>query len=241
MTIANDLDTIRAMAADPDVRRAALDLMAATLRYRYSYNFSWLGRPVIQFPPDVLAMQEIVWATRPRRIVETGIAHGGSLVLSASLLELMGGDGRVIGVDVDIREHNRRALEAHPLAGRVDLVQGSSTDPAVVADVRRLVGDAAPVLVVLDSMHTHRHVLDELHAYAPLVTEGSYVVVFDTVIEDLPEDAYPDRPWGRGNSPKTAVHAFLSTTDRFVLDKDLEARLLFTAAPDGFLRCVKGA
>jgi cephalosporin hydroxylase len=236
MTIANDPATIRAMAADPEVRRAARDLMSATLKYRYSYNFSWLERPVIQFPPDVLAMQELIWRLRPARIVETGIAHGGSLVLSASILELIGGEGRVIGVDVDIREHNRRAIESHPLAHRIQLVPGSSVDGAVVADVRDRVGAASPVLVVLDSMHTHDHVLRELRAYAPLVTPGSYLVVFDTVIEDLPEDAYPDRPWGRGNNPKTAVHAFLADDDRFELDREIEARLLFTAAPDGFLR-----
>jgi cephalosporin hydroxylase len=236
LSLANDPQTFRAMAADPAVADAANALVAATLRYKYSYNFTWLGRPVIQFPPDVLAVQEILWGVRPGLVVETGIAHGGSLVLSASILELIGGAGHVVGIDIDIREHNRRALEEHPLFHRMTLIEGSSVDAAVASQVRALAAGRGPVVVILDSMHTHDHVLRELELYSPLVTPGSYLVVFDTVIEDLPAAAFPDRPWGPGNSPKSAVRAFLAGNPAFVVDRDLEARLLISAAPEGYLR-----
>jgi cephalosporin hydroxylase len=239
MTIANDPQHIREMARDPEVRRQALDLVAWTLKYRYSYNFSWMDRPIIQFPADILALHEIVWKVRPDLVVETGIAHGGSLVFFASMLELLGGDGRVVGVDIEIREQNRRALEEHPTFSRITLVEGSSTDDAVVARIGALAAECRRVLVVLDSMHTHDHVLRELELYAPLVSRDSYLVVFDTIIEDLPSDAFPDRPWGPGDNPKTAVREFLKRTDRFEVDRQLEDKLLITSAPEGFLRRVK--
>lgn len=239
MTIANDLETIRRMGADPEVRAAALDLVRRTLAYRWTYNFSWLGRPVIQFPPDLVAIQELIWSIRPQRVVETGIAHGGSLIHSASILELIGGDGRVVGVDIDIRPANREAIDAHPLRRRIDTIVGSSIDPATFAKVREAVGPAERVLVILDSMHTHDHVLRELELYAPLVSPGSYCVVLDTIIEDLPDEAYPDRPWGKGNNPKTAVHAFLAKDSRFEIDRDLESKLLLTVAPDGWLKRIR--
>lgn len=239
MTIANDPQHIREMARDADVRRAALDLIAWTLKYRYSYNFSWMDRPIIQFPADILALQEIVWRVKPDLVVETGVAHGGSLAFFASLLELIGGDGRAVGVDIEIREHNRAALDAHPMRKRIALVEGSSTDDATVAAVREQAAGRRRIMVVLDSMHTHEHVLRELQLYAPLVTRGSYLVVLDTIIADLPDDAYADRPWSRLDNPKTAVREFLGSTDRFVVDQDLEDRLLITAAPEGYLRCVK--
>jgi cephalosporin hydroxylase len=239
MTIANDPQHIREMARDAEVRRQALDLVAWTLKYKYSYNFSWMDRPIIQFPADVLALHKIIWSVTPDLIIETGIAHGGSLVFCASMLELLGGDGRVVGVDIEIREHNRRALETHPMFGRITLVEGSSTDDAVVDRVRALAADRRRVLVVLDSMHTHDHVLRELEIYAPLVSRDSYLVVFDTIIEDLPPDAFPDRPWGPGDNPRTAVREFLQQTDRFEVDRELEDSLLITSAPQGYLRCVK--
>lgn len=240
MTIANDPQHIREMARDTELRQRALDLVTWTLKYKYSYNFSWMDRPIIQFPADILALHKIIWTVTPNLIIETGVAHGGSLVFCASMLELLGGDGRVVGVDIEIREHNRRALEAHPMFGRITLVEGSSTDDAVVDRVRALAADCPRVLVVLDSMHTHDHVLRELELYAPLVSRGSYLIVFDTIIEDLPPDTFPDRPWGPGNNPKTAVREFLQRTDRFEVDRELEDSLLITSAPEGFLRCVKG-
>jgi len=236
MSIANDPETIRRMGADEDVRKAALELLAKTLRYRFSYNFSWLGRPVIQLPSDLIAIQELIFALRPELVIETGIAHGGSLIHSASILELMGGEGRVLGVDIDIRSHNRAAIDAHPMRKRIDMIEGSSVDESVAGRVREAARGKERVLVLLDSMHTHDHVLRELQLYAPLATVGSYCVVFDTIIEDLPGDAYPDRPWGKGNSPKSAVWAFVKSDPRFVIDRDLEAKLLMTAAPDGWLK-----
>ena len=183
-------------------------------------------------------MQEIIWGTRPDVIVETGIAHGGSLILYASLLQLIGGDGKVIGVDIDIRAHNRKEIEGHPMFDRISLIEGSSTDAGIVQQVRDLIDDDRRVMVVLDSNHTHEHVLEELRLYAPLVTKGCYLVVFDTVVEDLPDDFFPDRPWSQGDNPKTAVWEFLRTNDRFVIDKAIEQKLLVTVAPDGFLKCI---
>ena len=239
MSIANDTETIRKMGDDADVRNAALALVEKSLPYRFSYNFSWLGRPVIQFPADLIAIQELIVAVRPELVIETGIAHGGSLVHSASILELMGGDGRVLGVDIDIRPHNRAAIDAHPMRKRIDMIEGSSVDKEVAGRIRRAAEGKARVLLILDSMHTHDHVLEELKLYAPLVTVGSYCVVLDTIIEDLPADAYPDSPWGKGNSPKSAVWAFVKSDPRFAIDTDLEAKLLMTAAPDGWLKRVR--
>jgi cephalosporin hydroxylase len=236
--IPNELERIEAMMADPEVHELRSRLMSLIVKYKYSYNWTWYGRPIIQLPQDVMATQMLLFALSPDVVVETGIAHGGSLILHASILELLG-KGRVIGVDIDIRAHNRAAIEAHPLAKRIQMIQGSSIAPEIVEQVRASVGDAATVLVILDSNHTHDHVLAELDAYSPLVTPGSYLAVFDTIIEDLPRTDFPDRPWGPGNSPKSAVHAFLKRDDRFVIDREFESRLLLTVAPDGFLRRVK--
>jgi len=184
-------------------------------------------------------MQEIIWRVKPNLIIETGIAHGGSLIFYASMLELIGGNGQVLGVDVDIREHNRVEIEKHPMFKRITMVQGSSTDEDVIKQIYDFARGRNPVLVVLDSNHTHAHVLRELELYSPLVTKGSYLVVFDTIIEDMPHDFFSDRPWGKGNNPKTAVWEFLKTNDRFEIDKDIENKVLITVAPDGYLQCVK--
>ena len=236
---AHDVRTnVERLMADGDVQARARSWLSDLTRLRYVYNFSWLGRPVIQLPQDLLAVQELIWGIRPDFILETGIAHGGSLIHSASLLELLGGDGLVVGVDIDIRAHNRREIEAHPLARRIRLIEGSSTDATVAAAVRQLARGRKAVMVMLDSDHTHAHVLRELELYAPLVTRNSYLIVFDTVIEDLTDDLFPDRRWGKGNNPKTAVREFLKTTDRFVIDDRIAGKLLLTCAPDGYLRCV---
>lgn len=210
-----------------------------SIRYKYSYNFTWLGRPIIQYPPDIIALQEIIWRVRPELIIETGIAHGGSLIFHASILELLGGGGRVLGIDVDIREHNRIEIEKHPLFKRIDMIQGSSIDKAVIENVFKQAHGKHPILVVLDSLHTHAHVREELEVYSRLVGKDSYLVVLDTIIEDLPEDFFSDRPWGKGNNPRTAVWDFLKTTDRFLVDKDIQNKLLITVAPDGYLKCIK--
>jgi cephalosporin hydroxylase len=226
------------LMADADMQARSRAWLTEITRHRYTYNFTWLGRPVIQLPQDLLAVQELVWQVRPDLIVETGIAHGGSLVHSASLLELLGGDGLVVGVDVDIRPHNRREIEGHPLGRRIRLIEGSSTDASVAAAVRELAHGRRAVLVMLDSDHTHAHVLRELELYAPLVTRGSYLIVFDTLIEDLPDELFAGRRWGKGDNPKTAVWQFLKTTDRFEIDARVAGKLLLTCAPDGYLRCI---
>ncbi len=238
--------------------KALQDLSQKWLRdvfpYKYGYNFKSLGRPIIQMPQDIIAMQEIIWQIRPDLILETGIAHGGSLILSASMLSMLdycdaveagkildpkSSKRRVLGVDIDIRTHNRRAIEAHPLAHKIEMIQGSSIAPDVIEEVHRRAKKYERILVCLDSNHTHKHVLSELEAYAQLVSVGSYCCVFDTLIEDIPADMFHDRPWEPGNNPKTAVRAFLKTDDRFVVDKDIEKKLLLTVAPEGYLKRIK--
>ncbi len=236
---------------DTEFRALGRDWIEASMKRHYVYNFSWLGRPIIQYPEDMVAMQELIWRVRPDLIIETGIAHGGSLILSASMLALLdlcdaietGGmlDPRasrrkVLGVDIDIRAHNRAAIEAHPMATRIQMIQGSSIDPAVVAQVRDIAAGYQTILVCLDSNHVHDHVLAELHAYAPLVTAGSYCVVFDTFVEDMPRGYFPDRPWDVGNNPKTAVREFLASHQEFAIDKEIEYKLVATAVPDGYLK-----
>jgi cephalosporin hydroxylase len=234
-----DIALIARMGADASLNATANDLLTKIAEYRYSYNFSWLGRPIIQYPQDMIAMQEIIWQVKPDLIIETGIAHGGSLVFYASMLELLGGQGQVLGIDIDIREHNRRAIEQHPMSKRITMMQGSSIDERLAADVREFARGKDRVLVTLDSNHTHDHVLAELHLYSPLVTKDSYLVVFDTIVEDMPEGFYPDRPWSKGNNPMTAVREFMKTTDRFEFDTEITHKLVISAAPDGYLRCVK--
>jgi cephalosporin hydroxylase len=230
---------INDMVADADLRRKTHEWLMGSAPYEYSYHFRWLGLPIIQYPQDVLAMQELIWGARPDLIVETGIARGGSLIFYASMLELMGGDGRVIGIDIDIRPHNRQAIEGHSMIRRIDMVEGSSVAPEVVAEVQRLASGRNKVIVVLDSHHTHDHVRQELELYSPLVGPGGYVVVFDTVIESMPRGSFPDRPWDKGNNPATAVRAFLEQNDRFEVDHSIEDKLLISVAPGGYLKCVK--
>jgi cephalosporin hydroxylase len=229
---------VEGLMSDADVQALSRIWVREITRHKYAYNFTWMGRPVIQFPQDMLALQEIVWRVKPDVIVETGIAHGGSLVYSASLLALLGGNGIVVGVDVDIRAHNRREIEAHPMAPRIRMIEGSSVDDGVAAAVREHCRGRSAVLVILDSNHTHAHVLRELQLYGPLVTTGSYLIVLDTLIEDMPAEFFAGRPWGKGNNPKTAVHEFLAGTKRFEIDAAIAAKLLLTTAPDGYLRCV---
>lgn len=230
-----DLDLIQKMGADPDLRALARRFDELVIPYRYEYNWTWLGRPVIQYPQDLIALQEIVWRTRPEVIVETGIAHGGSLIFSASMLALLGGEREVIGIDIDIREHNRRAIEEHPFASRIVMIQGSSIDPAVAAQVRSRVG-SRPAMVVLDSNHTGDHVAAELALYAPLVRAGHYLIVLDTSIEHIPQQLLGDRPWGPGNNPMTAVDAFLRRESRFAVDAEYDAKLVLSNGPRGYLR-----
>jgi cephalosporin hydroxylase len=238
MTMESQAELIARMGEDKGLQETWRRLYAYIVEYRYVYNFAWLGRPIVQFPQDIVAVQEILWQVQPDLVIETGIAHGGSLMLSASILELLG-RGTVLGIDVEIRPHNRRAIEEHPLAPRIRMIEGSSVDPAVADQVRAAAAGKSPVLVILDAMHTHDHVRKELELYSPLVTKGSYLIVFDTAIEDVPDGCLPpDRPWGKGNNPKTAVREFLRHNRRFEIDKQRDIKLGMTSAPDGFLRCV---
>ena len=229
---------IEGLAGDPDVQALSRIWLREITPHKYAYNFKWMGRPIIQFPQDMMAMQEIVWAVQPDLIIETGIAHGGSILYYASLLELVG-HGEVLGIDIDIRTHNRDAILAHPMAKRVRMIEGSSVHPAIVSQVQQH-AQGKRALVVLDSNHTHSHVLAELRAYAPLVCVGGYCVVMDTLVEDMPERFFTDdRPWHVGNNPKTAVAEYLRSDDRFEVDASLEAKLLITVAPGGYLRRVR--
>lgn len=248
---------------DEALKGRAQSFMQASITALYSYNFSVLGRPIIQYPQDMVAIQELIWQIRPDLIIETGIAHGGSLILSASMLALLdycdavesgtlldprATRRRVLGIDIDIRSHNRAAIEAHPMAHRIDMIEGSSIAPDVINQVHQIAKSHRRVLVILDSNHTHDHVLAELEAYAPLTSPGSYCVVFDTVVEDLPDTMFQDRPWGKGNNPKTATWEYLRRLKEksyiaadgnplvFEIDHTLENKLLITVAPDGYLR-----
>lgn len=221
--------------------QSARDFMKASTVPKYSYNFSWLGRPIIQYPQDILAMQEIIWSIKPDLIIETGIAHGGSLIFYASILEMNAAchgpqDGEVLGIDIDIRAHNRNMIEKHPMSKRINMIQGSSTSPDIIEQVKKKTNGKQNILVCLDSNHTHDHVLAELEAYAPFTTPGSYCVVFDTIIENIPGDLYPDRPWGPGNNPKTAVTEYLKTHPEFMIDKQMDNKLLISVSPDGYLK-----
>lgn len=245
------LSRVHGYGSDAAFQTLSRDWLRESMQRQYVYNFDWMGRPIIQYPQDMVAMQELVWRVRPDLIVETGIAHGGSLVLSASLLALLdmsdaieagamldprASRRKVLGVDIDIRDHNRAAIEAHPMASRIAMIQGSAVAPEVVQQVRDFAQGYQRVLVCLDSMHTHAHVMGELEAYAPLVTPGSYCVVFDTFVEDMPPKFFADRPWDVGNNPKTAVHQWLAGHDEFEIDTEMEQRLQVTVAPHGFLR-----
>jgi len=267
MTTFNDEVNVRVLANPHDevLADSARSFMEASIRSMYSYNFSMLSRPIIQYPQDVMALQELIWQIKPDLVIEAGIAHGGSLILSASMLALIdycdaveagrvldpkATRRRVLGIDIDIRPNNRTSIHAHPMAHRIDMIQGSSIAPEIIAEVNAVAKDYEKVMVILDSNHTHAHVLAELEAYAPLISQGSYCIVFDTVVEDLPESMFPDRPWGKGDNPKTAVWEYLrrlkqegrTATDGsrlvFEIDKDIESKLLITVAPDGYLKRV---
>lgn len=225
--------------ANVGIKQLAGDFTVSSMRSKYSYNFSWMGRPIIQYPQDMIAMQEILWKVQPDIVIETGIAHGGSLIYYASILELIGKPAYVLGVDIDIRAHNKAAVEAHPMFDRIEMIQGSSIGDDVVAQVMEHAKGKERVLVTLDSNHTHEHVLRELEIYSPLVTKDSYLVVFDTAVEQAPDDLNEDRPWSVGNNPMTAVKQFLADTDRFEIDETYNNKLLISMAPDGYLRCVR--
>jgi cephalosporin hydroxylase len=230
---------IAALGSDATAKSLSRKWFEHASQKRYSYHFNWLGQPIIQFPQDIIALQEIIWATKPGLIIETGIARGGSLVFYASMLQLLGGDGLALGIDVDIRQHNRDAVMRHPLHHRIRLIEGSSTKAETLAAVDRIAKEHSPVMVVLDSNHEKSHVLAELRAYEKYVAAGSYLIVLDTIVDEMPESFSIGRPWGPGRGPQAAVHEFLRETKRFEIDTSFPDKLLITTAPDGFLRCVR--
>ena len=251
---ANECRSRIASYADSAVAKAAVDFMEASTVPKYSYNFSFLGRPIIQYPQDMVGMQELIWEIKPDLIIETGIAHGGSLIMSASMLAMIEyceavesettldpskPTRKVLGIDIDIREHNRAAIEAHPMFNHIEMIQGSSIDKTIIAQVEEIAKDFETILVCLDSNHTHDHVLAELDAYALLTSSGSYCVVFDTIIEDVPDGMYPDRPWGPGNSPKSALQKYLETHPEFEVDSQIDNKLLISVANGGFLKRIR--
>ena len=241
-----ELDVLE-MSKNIDLKQMSLDWMIESSKHKYSYHFEWLGRPIIQFPQDIVALQEIIWKNRPDLIIETGIAHGGSLILNASILALLDmfdyenglrskKKRKVVGIDIDIRSHNRTAIENHPLGNRIEMFEGSSTAESLVNQMMDKSQEYERVMVILDSHHNHEHVLRELKLYGPMVTSGQYLIVFDTIIENFPQEAFADRDWSVGNKPMTAVFEFLASGSDFSLDKEIENRLLVTVAPNGFLK-----
>ena len=243
---------LRKLAENNKLREKAHSVFMSMCDHKYSYHFSWLGRPIIQFPQDVLAVQEIIWKIKPDLIIETGIAHGGSLVLSASLLALIDLTNKkneinyqdsiprkVVGIDIDIREHNKREIENHPLKEWIILIEGSSTSTEVSQKVGKLANNYKKILVMLDSNHTHDHVLRELEIYSKLVSPGSYLIVFDTIIENMPASYFDNRPWDVGNNPMTAVREFLKKNKNFIVDGHFDDKLIFSVAPQGYLKKIK--
>lgn len=247
-------ERITANGNNRKLQQLSADFQLEAVAAKYMHNFNWLGRPIIQYPQDIAAIQELIWQVKPDLIIENGVAHGGSLILSASMLAMLEycdaaeqgktlnptePVGKVVGIDIEIRPHNREAIEKHPMSNRITLLEGSSIEEGIVSQVHELARGHKKILVLLDSNHTHDHVLAELESYAPLVSVGSYCVVFDTVVEDLPDELFPDRPWGKGDNPKTALHAYLKEHDEFEIDRTFENQIMITVAPDGFLKRVK--
>ncbi len=226
------------MSKDKKLRKKSEEWFLKSYKYEYSYHFKWLDRPIIQYPQDILALQEIIWDVKPDLIIETGVAHGGSLIFSASMLELLG-KGKVLGIDIKIHQHNRKEIEKHKLFKRIKILEGSSVDDDIIKQVNKIAKNKRKILVILDSNHTHEHVMNELEIYSKLVSKNSYLIVFDTVIGNMGDKFFIDRPWNNKKNPKSAVKKFLQTNKRFKIDKEVENKLLITAAPDGYLKCIK--
>lgn len=227
------------MGKDEEFKEMSLNWILKSNEHKYGYDFTWMGRPIIQFPNDMFIIQELIWQVKPDLIVETGIAHGGSMIFSASMLELIGGDGEVVGIDIDIRKHNRIAIEEHPMMKRISMLEGSSTSEEIINQVYKIAQNKKSIMVFLDSSHTHKHVLEEMNAYGNLVSVGSYMVVFDTCIELFPKGYCNDRPWDVGNNPMTAIQEYLKNNKTFIRDTLVNSKAIITAAPSGYLRRIE--
>jgi len=234
-------ERIEAQGRNEALQKAGQEFMRLSIQSGYSYNFNWLGRPIIQYPQDIIAMQELIWSVQPDILIETGIAHGGTVLFHASMMQLLGGDRKTVSIDIDIRAHNRTEIEQHPIFKNVVMLEGSSIAPDTVENVFKLAAPYSNPMIVLDSNHTHEHVLKEMELYSPLVNKGSYMVVFDTIVEHLPEEASANRPWGPGANPMTAVEEFLKTNKRFVPDAEIDNKTVFSVAPKGYLKCIMDA
>jgi cephalosporin hydroxylase len=233
-------DAIDAMSNDQELKRKSVDWMLHADKYKYTYNFTWLGRPIIKYPQDMVIMQELIWDVKPDLIIETGIAHGGSIIFSSSMMELLGNGGKVMAVDIDIRKHNRDEIEKHPMFKNITMLEGSSIDENIVKQIADYAKGFKKVMVVLDSNHSHDHVYRELELYTPLVSQDSYILLPDTFVEFFPKGYVKDRPWDVGSNPYTAMEAFLKTTDKFVKDDNIYNKLLITEAlGGGYLKRVK--
>jgi len=228
---------IQIMSKDTNLKKLSRAWFDNSFKHEYSYHFTWLGCPIIQLPQDIVALQEIIWKVKPDLIIETGIAHGGSIIFSASLLELIG-KGEILGIDIDIRKHNKIEIEKHPMFKRIMMLEGSSIDTNISKKVYEIAKGKKKIMLLLDSNHTHNHVLKELELYSPLISKGSYIIVFDTMIEYMPKGFFKNRPWNKGNNPKTAVQDFLKKNNRFKIDKTFEQKLLITSSPGGYLKCI---
>jgi cephalosporin hydroxylase len=240
MNFFNEMEKrIEEQGKNEGLKNSAQNFMTESIKSQYSYNFTWMGRPVIQYPQDMMAMQELIWQVKPDLIIETGIARGGSLVFYASMLELIGGPGRVLGIDIDIREHNRKQIESHKMFKRIEMIEGSSVDPLTIEKVKKHSRDKKSIMAVLDSNHTHEHVYKELQLYSEFVTTGSYLVVFDSIVEYLPDDCVFDRPWSRGNNPMTAVDKWIMENKNFETDRRIDNKLLVSVAPKGYLKKIR--
>lgn len=245
---------VESYSTNTELNQLANEWIRRSMQENYVYNFDWLGRPIIQYPEDIVGIQELVWEMKPDTIIETGVAHGGSLILSASLLALLDlcdsiekgkiynpkkSKRRVIGIDIDIRKHNRELIEQHAMSNYISLIEGSSIDRDVVSRVEELTKSSNSTCVFLDSNHTHDHVLSELRAYSQFVSVDNYCVVFDTFVELMPEQFFPTRPWDVGNNPMTAIRSFIDENTSFVVDEYISEKLQITVAKNGFLKRVK--
>lgn len=227
------------MSQDKDLKKKAMEVLVEADKHRWIHQTKWFGQAILNLPQDMFAIQEIIYRTRPKFIIETGVAWGGSLLFYSTLMEVLGGE-KIIGIDLYMPPDLKERLNSYgKLSSRLALIEGSSVDESTVERVRSITGGSKEVMLILDSYHTHEHVLKELRLYSPFVGKGFYIVCGDTVVEDIPEQTHRTRPWGPGDNPKTALRQFLLENDRFIVDKKTENKLLFTCNPDGYVQCVK--
>lgn len=225
------------LGENDSLKSQGLDFVNSSNHKKYAYVWNWLGLPVIQMPEDLIKVQEIIFETKPDFVIETGVAWGGSLLFYSSILNSIG-HGDVIGIDITIPEHNRANIMRSIGSERINLIEGSSVSEDIVNKIESIVPKGSKVLLILDSHHTHEHVLAELELWSPLVTSGNYIVVCDTIVEYIEAPADRVRDWGKGNNPATAVNQFLSKNSRFSLDNEYNLKSFTSFHPGGFLQAI---